>query len=55
MFLLSVYHTVNGLTFASCILLGTCIKASTANLFSRKHYLVAASGGLAMLPTSSAD
>ena len=49
-FSLSVYHTVNGLTFASCILLGTCIKASTANLFLRQHYLVAALVGLAMLP-----
>ena len=35
----TVYHAVNGFTFASCILLG--IKASTAKLFSR-YYLVAA-------------
>ena len=32
---------MNGFTFASCILLG--IKVSTANLFSRLHYLVAVS------------
>ena len=37
----TVYHAVNGFTFASCILLG--IKASTANLFSKQHYLVAVS------------
>ena len=36
----TVYHAVNGFTFASCILLG--IKASTAKVFSRQHYLVAA-------------